>query len=98
MLLLVSGGAAAAAVLWLAPHPAGRGYLVDSHGRRHEIVSSRPQRGYASEILERYRRWRDPDASGTSPRDRLRRAYALLLGTAGAGFLAIFLLRRGGPT
>lgn len=95
--LLVALGAASTAVLWLGPPKSGRGTLVDSHGRRHELVSKHPQPAFARDILDRFRRWRDPDASGASPRDRLRGAYTLLLGTAGAGFLVLFTLRRNRP-
>lgn len=95
--LLVALGAAATAVLWLGQPKSGRGTLVDSHGRRHEIVSKHPQPAFARDVLDRFRRWREPDASGASPRDRLRGAYALLLGTAGMGLLTLLTLRRNRP-
>lgn len=85
---------AAGAAVWFLTPKKGRGVLVDAQGRRHEIVSRHPPRGLAAEILERYRRWRDPDASGRSPRDRLKGAYALLIGTAAAGAVAVALARR----
>lgn len=94
MLAFLSMLAAAAAVYRLQPKGGGRGLLVDAQGRRYELLPSRPPRTLAAEVLERYRRWRDPDASGNSPRDRLRGAYALLIGTAAAAAVAVSLARR----
>lgn len=82
-----------AAGFWLLT-PRGRGVLVDAQGRRYEVLPSRPPRRLAAEVLQRYRRWRDPGPDGSSPRDRLKGAYALLIGTTVAAAVAAAVARK----
>ena len=85
----------AAGAFWLLAPRRGHGMLVDAQGGRYELLPPYPPRGLAAQVLERYRRWRDPDASGLSPRDRLAWAYGLLIGAAMSGAVTVALARRG---
>ncbi|MBI5202061.1 MAG: hypothetical protein HY925_10785 [Elusimicrobia bacterium] len=85
----------AAGLVWQLSPKTGHGALVDAQGRRYEVLPSNAPRSLKRQILDRYRRWRDPDASGVSPKDRLKRAYAALFLTATASAVAVALARKG---
>lgn len=76
------------------PAAAGRGVLIDSQGRRFEVVSApspRPRAGLKSRSLENPSK---APGAGSLPGTPLQRAYGLLLGAAAAAFLFVLWVRR----
>ena len=93
-MLALASMLAAAALVWRFSPGTGRGVLVDAQGRRYETLPTHAPRSLAEQILARYRRWREPDPSGVPPRDRLKGAYAVLIGAAAAAAVAVALARK----
>ena len=76
------------------PAASGRGVLIDSQGRRFEVVSApdaRPRAGLAPRPRENPSK---SSGAGSLPGTSLQRAYGLLLGAAAAAFLLVLWARR----